>query len=113
MTSCVVSDYPGGPVTPVTTSLSFGTYDTLPASYVGGAYYHQNRYFYGGNYQRGRYFYQGRYYNDRYYHGGRYYYGGRHEIHVRKSPQPPRPSNAHRLDHRDRDRVDKHNHGRR
>jgi hypothetical protein len=32
---------------------------------------------------------------------------------VRKSPQPPRPSNAHRLDHRDRDRVDKHNHGRR
>lgn len=79
LSSCVVSDYPGGPVSPAAASITFGTYDRLPDRYAGNAYLYQNRYYYGGDYQRGRYIYQGRSYSDRYYHGGRYYYGGRHQ----------------------------------
>jgi hypothetical protein len=79
LNSCVVSDYPGGPVTPLASSLTFGTYETLPTNYVGDAYYYQSRYYYGGNYQNGNYIYQGRPYSSRYYYNGNYYYGGRHE----------------------------------
>lgn len=99
LTSCVVSDYPGGPVSPVVTSLSFGTYDTLPRAYVGDAYYYQNRYYYGGSYQRGRYYYQGRHYNDRYYHGGKYYYGGRQEHHGDQTQQHSGNQGHHSDDH--------------
>jgi hypothetical protein len=109
LSSCVVSDYPGGPATPVVTSLSFGIYDTLPDAYVGDAYYYRDHYYYGGVYQRGRYSYQGREYSDRYYHGGKYYYGGRHEHHSNQSPQGPGRPEHHPDEHgggdgRNRDR---------
>ena len=99
LSSCVVSDYPGGPVVGSVSS-SFGVYDALPRTYVGDAYYYRNRYYYGGNYERGRYNYQGRQYTDRYNHGGQYYYGGRNEHHGNAGQQPTRKYN-HGDDHGD------------
>lgn len=94
LSSCVVSDYPGGPVVG-SVSTSFGVYDTLPQSYVGDAYYYRNRYYYGGSYERGRYYYQGRQYNDRYNHGGQYFYGGRNEHHGNAGPPQSRNIDRH------------------
>lgn len=87
LTSCVVPEYTGGSVAPLTSSLTFGTYETLPTNYVGDAYYYQSRYYYGGNYQNGNYIYQGRPYSSRYYYNGNYYYGGRHEHRDSRLPQ--------------------------
>jgi hypothetical protein len=102
ITSCVVSDYPGGP--PVGgLSSAFGVYDVLPDTYDGDAYYYQNRYYYGGRYEQGVFHDHGRQYNDRYYHAGQYYYGGRNEHHANRS-QPQSRQHDSRNDGRDHDR---------
>ena len=41
LSSCVVTDYPGGPANG-SVSTTFGIYDTLPNTYVGDAYYYRN-----------------------------------------------------------------------
>jgi hypothetical protein len=79
LVSCIITDNQGKVAYPFVPSVSFGIYDRIPNSYVGDAYYYQDRYYYGGNYQRGLYSYQGRQYDDRYFHDGRYYYGGHHQ----------------------------------
>jgi hypothetical protein len=111
--SCVVSDYPGGPVRGSVSS-SFGVYDTLPNSYVGSAYRYQNRYYSGGKYETGNFQYKGRNYDNRYYHGGKYYYGGRNEYHGNNRPQnqftDDRNDRGDRNDRDDRnDRYDRSN----
>ncbi len=91
LTSCVVSDYPGG-----TYASGCGVYNVVPSSYIGQTYYHQNRHYYGGNYERGVFSHQGRQYTDRYYHGGQYYYGGRNQNHGGPSSHSTGPRNSSR-----------------
>lgn len=86
LSSCVVSDYPSGPVRGSVSS-TFGVYNEIPDAYVGDAYRYNNRYYYGGNYERGNYTYKGRQYTNRYNHGGTYYYGGSNEHHGNSSQQ--------------------------
>ena len=108
--SCVVSDYPGGPATG-SVSTTFGIYDTLPNTYVGDAYYYRNRYYYGGNYETGRYMYQGSPYTNRYYHNGQYYYGGRNEYHGNTTLKPARYENkSFYRDERDNNHLENHDH---
>ncbi len=104
LSSCLVSNYPEGTAS---SAVTFGTYDTLPSTYVGDAYRYQNRYYYGGSYQRGSYNYRGRQYNDRYYHGGNYYYGGSHENHGHNTPQQS-GNREHRSNDRGRGDGKKH-----
>jgi hypothetical protein len=57
-------------------------YTSLPANYVGSAYFYNGRYYSGGNYQTGRYHDRGRTYTSRYYYKGQYYYGGNYQQHA-------------------------------
>ena len=93
ITSCLVSEYPGGP-RGGSISAAFGVYDVLPDTYDGDAYYYQNRYYYGGRYEQGVFHDHGRQYNDRYYHAGRYYYGGRNEHHASRSQMQSHPHDS-------------------
>jgi hypothetical protein len=81
LSSCIVPGYPddghysssgGGHV----------VYTSLPANYVGNAYFYNGRYYSGGNYQTGRYHDRGRAYTSRYYYQGKYYYGGNYQQHA-------------------------------
>jgi hypothetical protein len=97
LSSCVVSDYPGGPVRGSVSS-TFGVYNEIPDSYVGDAYRYNNRYYYGGNYERGNYTYKGRQYTNRYNHGGTYYYGGSNQHYGTRAQQNARDNDTRNHD---------------